>query len=206
VAVDDRVGMTSDCDRHRQVLSAQIDGASPPEEWPGTVAHLASCGACQLYRRDLLRVQHLVARADLPAGGATPRWDPRPSTARCLLAAVGLAQVVLALPALAVTSGGDQAHLHRHLGGWSVAFGVGLLVAAGAPRHARALLPVALTLALVVVGSAAADLAAGYQSVTSEAVHALELIGVALVALVAREARLPVRRPPASGWAPASGG
>jgi predicted anti-sigma-YlaC factor YlaD len=181
------------------VLSAQLDGAATPTEWARTRQHLETCAECRAFRTDLLRLQGLTARASTPAGPdlvpwalrvATPRaadGDPRASLSRSLLGAVALAQIVLGLPALVAGGGAGDVHDSRHLGAWAVAFGVGLLLAAFRPSHARSLLPVAVTLLVAVAATTVADLVAGQRSAGAEAIHALEAVGVVLLALVARE-------------------
>lgn len=206
-----------ECQRHRAVLSAHLDGVADGDGWARTRDHLASCHDCRSYRRDLVRLTGLVARSPAPDGtdlvpvvlarSGAGRWDPRATPWRALLAATALTQVLLGIPAV-VPSAGTGPHLHdsRHLGAWSVAFGVGLLVAAGRPRHARSLLPVAATLAAMVVATALADLAAGNRSLLVEAVHVVEVAGVALLGRVAREAGAPPAvTAPGSGPVPAPG-
>jgi predicted anti-sigma-YlaC factor YlaD len=189
------------CRAHRLSLSASLDGAASRSELLAAEAHLLSCAECRSFRDGLTRLDVVVARAEVPAApDLAADLDPPPpvrrrtssrdwSLVRSLLAVVALTQIVVSAPALLWGRGTPDVHDSRHLGAWAVAFGVGLLVAAARPRHASALVPVAATLAVAVLAAAVADLVAGRQGVLPEAVHVLELLGVALLVLVARDAR-----------------
>jgi len=112
-------------------------------------------------------------------------------------------QLVLAAPAILLGDDpGATGHVARELGSFDVALAVGLLVAAWQPARAWGLLPVVTALALVMGGTAVLDLIDGRTETVGEAHHLLDLAGVALLSLIAHEARgsSPSRRRP---WAAA---
>jgi hypothetical protein len=129
------------------------------------------------------RVAKSVAVADR-AG----RW----SVVRGLLFVVALEIVVLSLPELLLGKDGSAAqHAARHLGAFSLAYAVGLLVVAVRPARARSILPVALVLALALSITAVVDVLDGRAPLLGEAVHLPELVSVLLVWLLARPAPAP---------------
>lgn len=168
--------------------------------------HVASCRACTrwvdelagLHRAVRVRAAEevpdlaaaIVAASPRPTRAPGPAEVPAPvSTARWALFAVALSHLVLAAPALLLGDGGGAAvHTARELGSFDVALAVGLLVAAWQPERAWGLLPVVGALALVISGTAALDLARGDATSLGEAHHLLELAGVVLLWIVAREA------------------
>jgi predicted anti-sigma-YlaC factor YlaD len=201
-----------ECDEIREGLSARLDGEDPA---PGTTTHeidrhLAACAACAAWADELgvlhrlVRVREVEPVPDLSAAivdafvpQATSRsgWGPlgqRISTVRWALFAVALTQLVLAGPALLLgEDAGATVHVARELGSFDVALAVGLLVAAWQPGRAWGLLPVAAALALVMAGTAVLDMVDGRASTFGEAHHLLDVAGVALLWLVAREVRSP---------------
>ncbi len=194
------------CDRIREALSARLDGEEPGIEASVVDRHLAACSSCTRWVDELAGLHRLVrvrAAEEVPdlsaAIVAGTRWPsivrrrteaPAPvSSARWALFAVALSQLVLAAPALLLGDGGGAAvHTARELGSFDVALAVGLLVAAWQPERAWGLLPVVGVLALVISGTAALDLLRGDATSLGEAHHLLELAGVALLWIVAREA------------------
>lgn len=207
---DDHLHM--ECEAVRVALSARLDGeeAGVPD---GLVeAHLDGCRSCTAWGDELLtlhrmvRVREAEAVPDLSAAiveahapsarsrhrravraRRTPLGEPV-SGARWALFVVALTQLVLAGPALLGDDPGATVHIARELGSFDVALAVGLLVAAWQPARAWGLLPVAAALACVMVGTSTLDLIDGRARAVSEAPHLLDLAGVALLWLVAREA------------------
>jgi len=200
------------CDEIREGLSARLDGEDPG---PGTTAddidrHLTTCAACAAWADELgalhrmVRVREVEPVPDLstaivdafvPQAGRQSTWNPlaeRISTVRWALFAVALTQLVLAGPALLLgEDAGATVHVARELGSFDVALAVGLLVAAWQPARAWGLLPVAAALALVMAGTAVLDTVDGRASTFGEAHHLLDVAGVALLWLVARDLRSP---------------
>jgi len=100
--------------------------------------------------------------------------------------------VVLSVPALVLGEGAAGAHDARHLGAFSIAYAVALLVVAVRPARARAMLPVAAVLAGALLVTAVVDLFTGSVPLVNEALHVPELLSVVLVWLLAVP---PPRRP-----------
>ncbi len=99
-----------------------------------------------------------------------------------LLGVVAIEIIVFSLPALVL---GDEAstsaHAARHLGAFTVAYGVGLLVVVVRPARARTMLPVSLVLAGMLVISAVFDLINGEIPLIGETQHLPELLSVLLI-------------------------
>jgi predicted anti-sigma-YlaC factor YlaD len=211
---DDHPGMK--CAAFRDALSARLDGEDPGLVTEALDAHLARCPACTAWS-DELAVLHRMVRvraaepvpdltgeiieAFVPAARRRSVWQRVPgeviSGARWALFAVALTQLVLAVPALVLgEDSGATVHVARELGAFDVALAVGLLVAAWQPLRSWGLLPVAAALALVMGGTAVLDLVDGRTDTVAEAHHLLDVAGVLLLWLVAREGRTHTRRTP----------
>jgi predicted anti-sigma-YlaC factor YlaD len=193
------------CHDIREAISAQLDNELNDEPAAGARidAHLATCEACRAFAAraaDLHRIVRVRAAERVPdlsaaivAAAPQPAARRRPAGhtwgfARTALAVVALTHLILALPAVLLGSDpGATIHVARELGSFDVALAVGLLVAAWQPARAWGLLPLAAALAAVMVGTAALDIARGSAPAASEAHHVLELAGVGLLWLVARE-------------------
>jgi hypothetical protein len=102
-----------------------------------------------------------------------------------VLGAVAGTEVILAVADLL----GTDLHPFRDLAGTDLAFAIGCLVAALQPRRALGLFPVAVALALLIVGTGLLDLARGVARPLSEAHHLLEVTGAAALVLLARRSR-----------------
>jgi len=200
---------TMSCDPFREALSALIDGEAPNLDAPAIDAHLQTCARCTAWADELgtlhrrVRVREAEVVPDLTDGilalapvvpSAPGRRRPvHISTARWALIVVALTQLALAAPALLLgEDAGATVHVAREIGSFDVALAVGLLVAAWQPRRAWGLLPVAVALGLVMGLTALVDLVGGTASTLGEAHHLLDLAGVALLWVVARE---PLARP-----------
>ena len=136
------------------------------------------------------------ARAAGPLGSGPATccsWSPSPSCS-------------IALPALVLgDEAGTTVHLARELGSWDAALAIAWLVVTWAPRRAAGLLPFAVALAAVMVGTALLDVAERpRRALTGEAHHVLDLAGLAMVWLLARvDAEHPLP-PPMGRRAPAA--
>ena len=98
------------------------------------------------------------------------------SIVRVLLAVVAFDVLFFALKALILADEADAtAHAARHLGAFSFAYGVGLLVVVVRPARARTMLPVAAVLAGALFITAVIDLSNGTVPLTGEATHLPEL-------------------------------
>lgn len=105
---------------------------------------------------------------------------------RWLLAFVAIQVIVLSAPALVL---GEQAHTEvhaaRHLGSFTAAYGIGLLVISIRPARARTILPVAGFVAAALSITAIIDLVNGQIPLLGEASHIPEIIGAVLVWMLA---------------------
>jgi predicted anti-sigma-YlaC factor YlaD len=183
------------CSTWRDAISAQADGEDPGIEPRLVAAHLDRCADCRAFaasiegsRRRLLmapapsmpdlsrRISKLNAIADRASA-----WG----VVRVLLVVVAVEVIVLSLPALLLGEGEANAHEARHLGAFTVAYGVALLVVAFRPARARTILPVAAVLAGALLITAVVDLVNGNVPLLEEATHLPELISVVLVWLLA---------------------
>lgn len=184
------------CDRWREAISARLDGEDPGIEQRLVDAHVARCGECQRFSAaaEATRRDHRIGPApDIPdlsrqvsklvtLADRAGRW----SLVRVLLTVVALEIIAFSLPALVL--GDDQStspHSARHLGAFTAAYGVGLLVVAVRPARARTMLPVAAVLAGALVITAIVDLIDGRIPLVGEAQHLPEVLSVVLVWLLA---------------------
>jgi len=93
----------------------------------------------------------------------------------------------LALPALVYGSDdGAPVHVAHEMGSWDLALAVAFLFAAWRPLRAIGLLPFVATLAFGLCLTAVVDLVSGRAVAVVEASHLLEVIGTALLWLLAR--------------------
>lgn len=200
------------CDLVYEAISARLDDELPEIETKALDAHLAGCPSCQVYARQLTalhrawRVRSAEPVPDLtaPILAATAERLPHPRPAarvewvRYGVFAVGLTQLLLALPLMVVGADGDTPlHVGRELGAFAVALSIGMLVAAWQPQRASGLLPVAVALGAGMVLTAVADVVSGHSPAVSEAHHLLELLGVVLLWRLAKASvpPSPVGRP-----------
>ncbi len=113
--------------------------------------------------------------------------DERTRFLRIALAVVAVIQLGMAVPALVL---GDDAglptHVARHLGSFSLALGVGLLVVAWRPDRAAGVLPVVGAVVVCLIASSILDIVQGRAAPGAEVSHAPELVGLVAVWLLAR--------------------
>jgi predicted anti-sigma-YlaC factor YlaD len=188
------------CDRSRELISGLLDGeVTDPPELLGR--HLEDCRACRSWEAEAralhrtLRLQPAPEVPDLTAAilqRSAEREQPKPvrrrlpalGLLRVALAAVAGTQLVLAAPELLARA--EHGHATRHLGGWDVAFSVGLLVAAVQPWRARGLLPMAGSVAAVMMLTGSIDAVSGGTPGMAEATHLLEVCGLLALWAIAR--------------------
>jgi predicted anti-sigma-YlaC factor YlaD len=185
-----------DCGRWRDAISARADGEDPGVAEATLDAHLAACPECRAFHRDLaamtppFRLQVPPPMPDLSRRvvkrnallDRASRWG----MVRGLLGVVAVEIAVLALPSLVL--GDDQgaaAHTARHLGAFSLAYAVGLLVVVARPARARTMLPVAAVLAAALLITAVADVLDGVIPLVNETGHLPEILSVPLLWLLA---------------------
>jgi predicted anti-sigma-YlaC factor YlaD len=185
-----------DCTQWHDVISARLDGEATDPEQAALFAHLSGCVACRAYERRLevvaraARLRPAEAVPDLSAAIMAQVVSPGRRTvtesARWMLAWVGIAGLLLAIPALVLGDDrGATAHVARHIGSFDVALSVGFLIAAFRPARALALLPVTGALGLCTLISAALGLHDGTTTLALESHHLVELVGLTLVWMVA---------------------
>jgi predicted anti-sigma-YlaC factor YlaD len=185
-----------DCDVWAEAISALADGEDPGIDPRLVQAHLGRCPSCRAFRDQLEQVGGAPPRREVPVMPDLSRRVVRLnaladrashwSAARLALAVVAVQIVVLAVPDL-VDRGADgsRAHDSRHLGAFSVAYAVGLLVVVARPARARTVLPVAVVLAGALGITAVVDIARGDVPLVGESLHLPELVSVLLVWLLA---------------------
>jgi predicted anti-sigma-YlaC factor YlaD len=191
---DDHVHVS--CEPWQLAISARIDGEDPGIEPRLLDAHLAGCPECRRFQavsesgQRSARVQVAAPIPDLAKRlSRTNAMIDRAaglSIARVLLALVALDVFFFAVKALVLGEEADAStHAARHLGAFSIAYGVGLIVVVIRPARARTMLPVAAVLAGALLITAVVDLLNGTVPLTGEATHLPELISVILIWLLA---------------------
>ncbi len=184
------------CERWRDAISASIDGEPGELDSELVAAHLKRCADCRGFQafaensRRVVRISEAPAMPDLApkivklnaVADRLSRW----SLARAALAVVAIEVIVLAIPDLLLANG-DVASVHatRHLGAFSAAYGVALLVVVLRPGRARAVLPVAMVLGATLLITSIIDVIDAKAPLLGEARHLPELISVLLIWLLA---------------------
>jgi predicted anti-sigma-YlaC factor YlaD len=197
------------CAEWMAAISADADGEAPGVDARLLATHLDACPSCRSFRDDVRGLRRVTAV------GAAPRMPDlsrevskqtavsdrasRSWLVRMLLGLAAGAIVVSALPEL-LGGSGDTVHESRHVGAFSIAYAMALLLVVLRPARARAIFPVALVLGGALLITAAIDVAEGHVPLVSEAAHIPELLSVALVWLLARPLPDPTGR--ASSVAP----
>lgn len=192
---DDHEDVT--CAHWIAAISADIDGEEPGVDRRLLAAHLDSCADCRRFRDGALQLTAATAVGPAPEmpdlsrrvtklnaiADRTSRWG----LVRGLLALVAVEILVVALPALLLgEEDATSAHAARHLGAFSVAYAVALLVVVVRPARARSILPVTVVLAGALVITAAIDIGEGNIPLSGETAHLPEVLSVVLVWLLAR--------------------
>jgi predicted anti-sigma-YlaC factor YlaD len=185
-----------ECDRWREAISARLDGEDPGIDPALVEAHVARCPGCRAFATaaaEAHRAQRIGVAPDVPdlsrrvrkavaLADRASRW----SIVRGLLVVVAAQIIGFSLPALIFGDEQETAtHAARHLGAFTAAYGVGLLVVAIRPARARTMLPVAVVLAGALLITAVVDMANGHVPLVGEAQHLPELLSVVLVWLLA---------------------
>lgn len=205
-----------ECVRYREQLSARMDGEATELTEAQLDEHLAGCSACRGFADSAgavnrrLRVQRVRELPDLsgpilaglahrPAGVRRHRV---PALVRVALGGVALAQIALGLAQLfglshmglnmaAMTGMPGQDHLFNESTAWNIAVGIGLLVAAGRPRLARGFLaPLGVFVAVLTIVSIG-DIVSRQVTAARLESHIFLVLGLVLLFLVDRTARVP---------------
>lgn len=222
----DQQGMASsiDCDVCREAMSAALDGEADAAEQTRVDAHLAGCAACRTWQRDAEAVTRR-ARTGVVVGGPdlvdrvvgaapAPRMRWWGVTARAGLAAVGLAQAVLALVGLSgamdhagpmddplMVLGAGMAHASNESAAWNLALGVAFVAGAVWVRHLAGLMPVLGAFIAVLAVVSGIDLVAGRVEPGRVATHLVVVAGFLLALAVVRTTPRPGTGPtPGARW------
>lgn len=180
------------CERWQEAISALMDGEEPGIEPRLLEVHLVSCSECRRFESltsegvrsarlqpatPMPDLSHPIAKLNAAADRAASR-----SIVRVLLAVIALDVIFFAVRDLLAGSDDDAGvHAARHLGAFTIAYGVGLLVVVVRPARARTMLPVAAVLAGALFVTALIDLFSGRVPLLGEATHLPELISVLLI-------------------------
>jgi predicted anti-sigma-YlaC factor YlaD len=200
------------CEPWQAAISARIDGEDPGVELRLLDAHLAGCAECRRFlavSESTMRTTRVQVAQPMPdlskplvklnaMADRAASW----SIVRVLLGLVAADVIFFAMKALVLADESDATgHAARHLGAFSVAYGVGLVVVVVRPARARTMLPVAAVLAGALLITAIIDLLNGTVPLTGEATHLPELISVLLIWMLAvpsRRKATPAARPDAA--------
>lgn len=186
------------CAQFREAMSAGLDGEEPGIADAQIDAHVAGCAGCEAWRADATAMHRLTRLApaqhvpDLTATvlAAVARQRRQPSftalVARAGLAAVALAQAVLAVPALIAAQDSLDAptHVAHESGAWNAAVAIGFLAVVLRPRLAAGLLPLLAAFVAILVAVTVPDLAAGHVDADRVLAHLLMLAGVVLLTVL----------------------
>jgi predicted anti-sigma-YlaC factor YlaD len=197
---DDKAGLDAldrrgqnECARFRESISASLDAEDTDIRDAAIDDHLNQCVGCRNFfefSASLKRagIRRAPSMTDL-APSIVKRFNvgqPRSvwSIARGVLAICAVEVIVFSLFDLV---GGT--HESRHLGSFSIAFGVVLLSVVVRPVRARLMFPVTGVLALSLMITAIVDMINGSIPLVTEARHVPEIISVAMMWLLAKPQR-----------------
>lgn len=183
------------CDEAGELLSARHDGETTTAEDFLLEHHVAGCSSCALLavRIDDLGRQLRFRPADpVPnlVGVITDRARPAVlGRGGWLRPAMGWVAVVLfAQNVTALVGGrleGADDHLARHIGAFGVALAIGFAYVAWKPHRSHGMLPFAAALIGTIAIGAIADIADGGRTALAESAHITEIIGLALLWMIA---------------------
>ena len=193
------------CETCREAISARLDGEVSELSSELVDVHLADCADCrQFEQRAMIMNRRLRVGVAAPMVDRTERivnavvnagsgW--RLDLVRALLVGLAAVEIVTgAMTLFAVGRGGVVIHDSRELGGFGVAFGIGLLLAAISPVRIAGLFPVVVTVAVTSLVGAAVDVASGQTFWAGELHHMLEFAAVLALWRLTRPVRIPPRR------------
>lgn len=177
------------------LISAATDDELHGDEHGRLEAHLEICPRCRRHADAVASLTRAVRLrpAQVERGFVTrlmnrsrPARLGRGGWLRPALACCSLAIAILSVrPLVLADVDGAATHVARHVGASSLALAVGLLYAAWRPHRAFGLLPLVGALLATTLLSTLLDTLNGSQSVMSEAVHIVEMVGLVLLWLVA---------------------
>jgi predicted anti-sigma-YlaC factor YlaD len=186
---------TITCANVGELLSAREDGETTNTENATVDHHLSGCAECSTLAThigDLSRQLRFRPADPIPnlVGAISERTRPavlgrggwlRPAMA--WVAVVLFAQNVVALVGGRLDGADD--HLARHVGAFGVALAIGFAYVAWKPHRSHGLLPFAAALIVTISISALADVIDGGRTVLAESAHITEIIGLALLWMIA---------------------
>lgn len=185
------------CDRFRDAISARADGEDRSLTDDEIEEHLARCASCRSFDTATRRMRRQLAVYD---AGTVPdvSHDVVKRTAsadrrrtvpviRWLLGVVAVLLVVQSVPEFL----SDEAHSHsaRHVGAFTLAYAVGLLVVVVRPARARTMLHVAIVLVGALAATTVIDVARGNVPLVDESAHVLELASAVFLWILTRPGR-----------------
>jgi predicted anti-sigma-YlaC factor YlaD len=190
--------MAMNCDEWQVAISAQADGEDTEIDARLIAAHLAACAPCRQFRAS---IDHYAT--DAAAVGDIADISDMPDLSRRIVRANAIADRarvwwvvrfgLLLIAAFVIYdasrdvffgAAGESAHAAKHLGSFTLAYGVGLAVVAVRPARARTMLPVTFVLGGALMITAIVDVLDGETPLLQEAVHIPELLSVLLVWLL----------------------
>lgn len=191
------------CERYREAASARLDGEPLQLSAAALDHHLDSCPDCAAWLRTAERLGRslrvtgqtppdlsaaILADVVLPAA-RIGRYRRR---LRFGLLVLGFVQWALSLPALFGDGVGMHmgVHVSHESAAWNLALGAAFLAVAIKPARASGTLPILATFVIVLSALSVSDMASGQVDAARLASHLGVVIGLLLVALVARSQRL----------------
>ncbi len=183
------------CQLARELLSAAADGELVAGERSILAAHVDACPGCGRYAQRIAQLDRSVRirpaepvpdLVDSVTQRARPARLGRGGWIRPALAWVAVVVLVQNVPALVLGEAtGAEAHVARHIGAFGVALAIGFAYAAWRPHRAFGLLPFTAALVATTLASASFDLLDGGRTALAESAHLAELIGLALLWMLA---------------------
>jgi predicted anti-sigma-YlaC factor YlaD len=193
------------CETSVELLSVVADNEANREERAMLDIHLDGCASCRevatrfelVDRRVRFRPAEPVPDLVLAVTAtARPAILGRGGWMRPALAWVAVVLVAQNISPLVLGRvDGAEVHLARHLGAFGVALAIGFAYAAWRPHRAFGMLPFVAALVLTMSASAGFDLLDGGRTAIAETTHLAELVGLALLWMIAGS-------PGWNGWQP----
>ena len=198
-----------DCERCREAVSARLDGHDDAE--PAVDEHLAGCVACQAWRADAVSLAHrvdlhladpvpdrsaaiLAALADEVVAEEKAAHDDALLPWRAGLVALGVVQLLLAVPVLLGSEPGAGVHVAREMGSFDVALAVGFLYAAWRPARAWGMVPLVAVLSACLLTTSTVDVLEGRATFAGETLHLMDVAGLVMLWALAHAYRRPLAR------------
>ena len=196
-----------ECARFRESISANLDAEVTEVRDVAMEEHFEQCHQCREYLEFSASLKRAVMRKAPSMTDLAPHVvkqfniGQRKSVWTIARGVLGVCAVEVILFSLFDLFGGT--HESRHLGSFSIAFGIVLLSVVVRPVRARLMFPVAGVLALSLVTTAVVDMINGNIPLVTEARHIPEVISVAMMWLLALpQQKTSSRTSRGVGWSP----